>query len=85
MHRWRDGYIKMFKPELRNEVISLGAIYQASGEIKKIAWEGKINNKDPLLLDIKNFKELKFKDFYYNHIKYMRIMEYEKLIEYIKD
>ena len=45
----------------------------------------KINNKDPLLLDIKNFKELKFKDFYYNHIKYMRILEYEKLIEYIKD
>ena len=35
----------MFKPELKNEVISLGAIYQASGEIKKIAWEGKINNK----------------------------------------
>ena len=35
----------MFKPELKNEVISLGAIYQASSEIKKIAWEGKINNK----------------------------------------
>ena len=44
----------------------------------------KINNKDPLLLDIKNFKELKFKDFYYNHVKYMRILEYEKLLEYIR-
>jgi CII-binding regulator of phage lambda lysogenization HflD len=41
----------MFKPELKNEVISLGAIYQASSEIKKIAWEGKINNKfiEPLI------------------------------------
>ena len=45
----------------------------------------KINNKDPLLLDIKNFKELKFEDFYYNHNKYMRILDYEKLIEYIKN
>ena len=54
MYRWRDSYFKMFKPELRNEVISLGAIYQASGEIKKIAWEGKINNKiiEPLIYSV---------------------------------
>tara|TARA_Y100000768_G_scaffold367587_1_gene330807 strand:- start:2536 stop:3144 length:609 start_codon:yes stop_codon:yes gene_type:complete len=34
----------MFKKELKNETISLGAIYQASHEIKKIAWQGEINN-----------------------------------------
>ena len=41
----------MFKKELKNETISLGAIYQASNEIKKIAWEGQINSKaiEPLI------------------------------------
>ena len=41
----------MFKKELKNETISLGAIYQASNEIKKIAWQGQINNKtiEPLI------------------------------------
>lgn len=41
----------MFKKELKNETISLGAIYQASNEIKKIAWEGQINTKaiEPLI------------------------------------
>ena len=34
----------MFKPELKNETIALGAIYQASNEIKKIAWEGAVAN-----------------------------------------
>ncbi len=34
----------MFKQELKNETISLGAIYQACNEIKKIAWQGEINN-----------------------------------------
>ena len=34
----------MFKPELKNETIALGAIYQASNEIKKIAWEGTVTN-----------------------------------------
>lgn len=45
----------------------------------------KIDNKDTLILDLKNFKKLKFKDFYYNHIKYMRILEYKELLKYIKD
>ena len=41
----------MFKQELKNETISLGAIYQACNEIKKIAWQGEINNKiiEPLI------------------------------------
>ena len=41
----------MFKPELKNETISLGAIYQACNEIKKIAWQGEINNNiiEPLI------------------------------------
>ena len=41
----------MFKQELRNETISLGAIYQACNEIKKIAWQGEINNNiiEPLI------------------------------------
>ena len=41
----------MFKQELKNETISLGAIYQACNEIKKIAWQGQINNNiiEPLI------------------------------------
>ena len=41
----------MFKRELKNETISLGAIYQACNEIKKIAWQGEINNNiiEPLI------------------------------------
>ena len=41
----------MFKQELKNETISLGAIYQACSEIKKIAWQGEINNNiiEPLI------------------------------------
>ena len=68
MYRWRDSYIKMFKPELRNEVISLGAIYQASGEIKKIAWEGKINNKiiEPLIYSIYQTTSNEIEDVYIN-------------------
>ena len=45
----------------------------------------KIDNKDPIDLNIKNFKNLKFKDFFYNHIKYMRILEFDDLVKYIKD
>ena len=66
MYRWRDSYFKMFKPELRNEVISLGAIYQASGEIKKIAWEGKINNKiiEPLIYSVYQTTSDEIEDIY---------------------
>ena len=41
----------MFKQELKNETISLGALYQACNEIKKIAWQGEINNNiiEPLI------------------------------------
>ena len=41
----------MFKQELKNETIPLGAIYQACNEIKKIAWQGEINNNiiEPLI------------------------------------
>ena len=44
----------MFKPELKNETIALGAIYQASNEIKKIAWEGDVTNNiiQPLIHSI---------------------------------
>ena len=58
----------MFKPELKNEVISLGAIYQASSEIKKIAWEGKINNKfiEPLIHSIYQTTSNEIEDIYIN-------------------
>ena len=44
----------MFKKELKNETISLGAIYQACNEIKKIAWQGEINNNniEPLIYSV---------------------------------
>ena len=58
----------MFKPELKNEVISLGAIYQASSEIKKIAWEGKINNKfiEPLIHSVYQTTSNEIEDIYIN-------------------
>ena len=58
----------MFKPELKNEVISLGAMYQASNEIKKIAWEGKINNKfiEPLIYSVYQTTSNEIEDIYIN-------------------
>ncbi len=44
----------------------------------------KIKNNDSLDLKVTNFKELTFKDFYYNHKEYMRILEYDELLDYIK-
>ena len=45
----------------------------------------KIKNKKKLSLIIKDYKKLKFKNFYYNHKEYMRIMEYDEVLEYIKN
>ena len=58
----------MFKPELKNEVISLGAIYQASSEIKKIAWEGKVNNKfiEPLIYSVYQTTSNEIEEIYIN-------------------
>ena len=58
----------MFKPELKNEVISLGAIYQASSEIKKIAWQGRINNKfiEPLIHSVYQTTSNEIEDIYIN-------------------
>ena len=44
----------------------------------------KIHNKDCLDLNIADFEKLKFKDFYYNYQKYMRILEYKDFLRYIK-
>ena len=58
----------MFKPELKNEVISLGAIYQASSEIKKIAWQGRINNKfiEPIIYSVYQTTSNEIEDIYIN-------------------
>ena len=58
----------MFKPELKNEVISLGAIYQATSEIKKIAWQGRINNKfiEPLIYSVYQTTSNEIEDIYIN-------------------
>ena len=45
----------------------------------------KTQNKDHLDLNFKNFKKLKFRDFYYNYQSYMRILEYKDFLEYIKN
>jgi hypothetical protein len=37
-----------------------------------------------LNLNIDNFKNLKFKDFYYNYKKYMRLVDYENIFDYLK-
>ncbi len=68
MYRRRHGNIKMFKKELKNETISLGAIYQASNEIKKIAWQGEINNKiiEPLIHSVYQTTSNEVEDIYIN-------------------
>tara|TARA_B100000900_G_C20237456_1_gene576470 strand:- start:3 stop:611 length:609 start_codon:yes stop_codon:yes gene_type:complete len=58
----------MFKKELKNETISLGAIYQASNEIKKIAWQGEIDNKaiEPLIHSVYQTTSDEVEDIYIN-------------------
>ncbi len=45
----------------------------------------KNSNKKLLSLKVKDFKKLKFKDFYENHEEYMRIFSYEDVIKYISN
>ena len=45
----------------------------------------KIKNKDRLDLKIDDFSKLKFKDFYLNHQKYMRIKDYDNFLNYISN
>jgi len=44
----------------------------------------KIKNKKILNLKKKDYKKLKFKDFFYNHEEYMRIVKYDDIFEYLK-
>ena len=44
----------------------------------------KVLNKDRLDLNMKNFKSLKFEDFYKNYQKYLRVIEYDKIFNYLK-
>ena len=41
------------------------------------------NNENLLNLETKNFKKLKFKDFYYNHLDYMVIKTYDDTLKII--
>lgn len=43
----------------------------------------KKQNKDLLQIQIKDFKKLKFKDFYENYNRYMRIMNYENILDFL--
>ena len=45
----------------------------------------KIKNKDPLDLKLDDISKLKFKDFYINHQKYMRIKDYNDFLKYISN
>ena len=58
----------MFKQELKNETISLGAIYQASAQIKKIAWEGEINTStiEPLIYSVYQTTSDQIEDIFIN-------------------
>ncbi len=58
----------MFKQELKNETISLGAIYQACSEIKKIAWQGEINNNiiEPLINSVYQTTSEEIEDIFIN-------------------
>ena len=58
----------MFKQDLRNETISLGAIYQACNEIKKVAWQGEIDTKliEPLIFSVYQTTADNIDDIYIN-------------------
>ena len=43
----------------------------------------KRKNSNKLNIDVKNFKELKYKDYYYNQQKFMNIIEYNRIISFI--
>ena len=43
----------------------------------------KIKNSDILRINLKDFSKLKFRDYYYNYKKYMRIINYENLLKII--
>ena len=43
----------------------------------------KTKNNDILKIEIKNFNNLSFADFYYNHNQYMKIINYDELENYI--
>jgi hypothetical protein len=43
----------------------------------------KIKNSDILRINLKDFRKLKFRDYYYNYKKYMRIINYENLLKII--
>ena len=43
----------------------------------------KRNNKNKLNLDLKNFKKLKFKDYYHNYSKFMNIISEDELLKII--
>jgi len=62
----RSSQNKMFKQELKNETISLGAIYQACNEIKKIAWQGEINANiiEPLINSVYQITSENIDDIY---------------------
>lgn len=44
----------------------------------------KQKNVDRLKLNINNFKNLQFKDFYYNYEEYMRLIDYKNIFDYLK-
>lgn len=44
----------------------------------------KKENKEKLNIKINNFKKLKYKEFYDNYNKYMRLINYDKIFEYLK-
>ena len=58
----------MFKQDLKNETISLGAIYQACNEIKKVAWQGEIDVKliEPLIFSVYQTTVENIEDIYIN-------------------
>ncbi len=45
----------------------------------------KVKNKKILNISNKNFKKLKFKDFYNNYKEYMNIVNYDQLLKYLKN
>tara|TARA_B100000401_G_C52761518_1_gene698426 strand:- start:29 stop:709 length:681 start_codon:yes stop_codon:yes gene_type:complete len=78
-HKWNGDVWKAlveFRKHKNLEIFTCKIDYGISMIKKK-------ENSDILLDQIKNYKNLKFLDFYNNHKRYMRILEYEKFLDKI--
>ena len=75
-YKWNGDVWKALVEFRKNKKLEIFTCKIDSG----ISMIKKKENSDILLDEIKNFKNLKFLDFYHNHTKYMRILDYKEFL-----